>query len=188
LRIQVSGEKATAGLERTLPGSAIVQRGEDIEFIRSGPLRPRAVPIHRRAWYPLLIAILFAGNLLVLLKTRLWDRVVADSAPLRNRRILARALKRLDAVRSLEEIAPAMESYFCEKSGLGPAEVSESRIAATLAAAGVARSSSDAFLFIKGQSELARFSAQKRSGLELKKDLKTLKQLLREIDSKMSRP
>ena len=41
------------------------------------------------------------------------------------------------------------------------------------------------FLFIKGQSELARFSPHKKSGLELKKDLQALRDLLQEIDRKM---
>ncbi len=187
IRIQVGGEKASSGLERTLPGSIVIQKGEDIDFIRSGPLRARTIPIHRRAWYPFLFAILFIFNLLVLLKITAWDRFIATSTPMRRRRILARGLRRLDNVRSPEEIAPAMESYFCEKSGLGLGEVGNSRIAEVLAENGMPRTGIDKFLFIKGQSELARFSQHKKSALELKKDLKALKELFREIDRKMKR-
>ncbi len=187
IRIQVSGEKAPSGLERTLPGSAVIQKGEDIDFIRSGPLRARTLPIHRRAWFPFLLAGLFIFNLLVLLKITAWDRFIATSAPLRRRRVLARALKRIDGIRSPEEIAPAMESYFCAKSGLGLSEVGDRRISEVLAENAVPKTSIDKFLFIKGQSELARFSAHKKSALELKRDLKALKELFREIDSKMNR-
>jgi hypothetical protein len=104
---------------------------------------------------------------------------------MRNRRILARALKELDGIRNNDEIAPVLERFFCNKSGLGPAEISDPRIAEVLAAKGVARASIDKFLFIKGQSELARFSPAKKSALELKKDLQALRGLFREIDRKM---
>ncbi len=185
VRIQVSGEKAASGLERTFPGSAVVQKGEDIDYIRSGPLRVRALPIRRRWWYLLLFLAPFAVNLLALLKTTLWNRVIAPSAAMRGRRTLARALKSLDAVHAAEQIAPAMESFFCATSGLGLSEISDRRIAEKLAASGVARASIDRLLFIKGQSELARFSPGRKSALELKKDLKVLKELFREIDRKM---
>jgi hypothetical protein len=185
IRVRVSGEKLPSGLARTLPGSAIMQKGEDIDFIKSGPLTGRSRPIHRQAWFPLLLAAMFAANLLVLLKRTAWDRGIAVSPGMRNRRILARALRRLDATRHAEEIAPAMESFFCEKSGLGLAEVNDRRIAEVLATKGVAPDGIEAFLFIKGQSELARFSPLKKSALELKKDLQILRGLFREIDRKM---
>jgi hypothetical protein len=185
LRVQVSGEKLPAELSRTLPQSAIVQQGEDIDFIKGGPLHDQSRPLHRRRWFPLLIIALFAGNLLVLLKVTAWDRGIAASPRLRERRILARALRRLDLIQHPEEIAPAMESYFSEKSGLGLAEVNDRRIAAVLAQKRVPQASIDKFLFIKDQSELARFSQQKKSALELKKDLQALRGLYREIDRKM---
>ncbi|MCU0237519.1 MAG: BatD family protein [Acidobacteria bacterium] len=185
LRIRVSGEKSPSGLSRTLPGSTILQKGEDIDFIKGSPLRGLVRPIHRRSWFPLLLAGLFLANLLVLLKVTAWDRGIAPSAGMRNRRLLARALKGLDGVRRTEEIAPVLESYFCAKSGLGPAEICDRRIAEALAAGGLARADIDRFLFIKGQSELARFSPAKKSALELKKDLQALRGLFREIDRKM---
>jgi len=183
VRVRVSGEKLSSGL--TLPGSAIMQKGEDIDFIKSAPLGGLAQPIHRQPWFPLLLAALFLGNFLVLLKITAWDRGIAASAGMRNRRILARALQELDKARQAEEIAPAMERYFCEKSGLGPAEISDRRIAEVLGANGMARAGIEKFLFIKGQSELARFSPHKKSALELKKDLQALRVLFREIDRKL---
>lgn len=185
IRIRVSGEKLPSGLARTLPGSAVMQKGEDIDFIKSGPLAGLSRPIHRQAWFPLLLVALLAANLLVLLKRTAWDRGIAASPGMRNRRILARALRRLDAAQRAEEIAPAMESFFCEKSGLGPAEVNDRRIAEVLAAHDVAANDIKAFLFIKGQSELARFSPLKKSALELKRDLQALRGLFRAIDRKM---
>jgi hypothetical protein len=183
--IQVSGEKLPSDLARTLPRSAIVQKGEDIEFIRDGPLHDRSRLIHRQKWFPALILALFAANLLVLIKTRVWDRRFAASPLMRNRRILARALRRLGAARHAEDFAPAMEGYICERSGLGPAEINDRRIAEMLRSKRVPEDSIDKFLFIKGQSELAKFSQQKKSALELKKDLQTLRHLLKVIDGKM---
>jgi len=185
LQMQVSGEKLPAELSRTLPQSAILQKGEDIDFIKSGPLHDQSRPLHRRRWFPLLIIALFAANLLVLLKVTAWNRGIAASPRLRNRRILALALRRLDGVRHPEDIAPAMESYFSEKSGLGLAEVNDRRIAEVLAQKQVPKASIARFLFIKGQSELARFSQQKKSALEMEKDLHALRGLFREIDRKM---
>jgi hypothetical protein len=183
--VRVSGEKLPSGFSRTLPGSAIMQKGEDIEFIKSEPLGGLSRPIHRRPWFPLLLAGLFLVNILVLLKVTAWDRGIATSAGMRNRRILARALKELDGIRCNDEIAPVLERFFCNKSGLGPVEISDQRIAEVLAAKGVGRAGIDKFLFIKGQSELARFSPAKKSALELKKDLQALRGLFREIDRKM---
>ncbi len=185
IRLRVSGEKQATALSRTLPGSSVVQEGEDIDFIKSAPLRGLSLPIHRRPWFALLFAALFAANLLVLLKVTAWDRGIAASSGMRHRRILARALKQLDAARRPEDVAPVMESYFCAKSGLGFCEVSDRRIAAVLEEKGVSKGAIDRFLFIKGQSELARFSPGKRSALELKKDRQALRGLFREIDGKM---
>ena len=184
-RIQVTGEKAASGLERTLAGGEVVQKGEDIDFIRSGPLAGRRKPIHRQFWFWLLLLAPFVINLLALLKAALWDRLIASSPMMRNRRILARALRRLNEVRGPGDIAPVMENFFSEKSGLGLSEISDRRIAEVLAAKRVNGDDIDKFLFIKGQSELSRFSQQKRSALELKKDLQTLKNLFREIDRKI---
>jgi len=78
-----------------------------------------------------------------------------------------------------------MERYFCAKSGLGPAEISDRRIVEVLEANEVARADIEKFIFIKGQSELARFSPAKKSALELKKNLQSLRGLFREIDRKM---
>ena len=185
IRLRVNGEKQAPALSRTLPSSAVMQEGEDIEFIKSGPWRGLSRPIHRQFWFAFLFAALFAANLLVLLKVTAWDRGIAASSLMRHRRILARALKQLDNVRRTEDIAPVMESYFCAKSGLGLSEVNDRRIASTLAVKNVSKSVVDRFLFIKGQSELARFSPGKRSALELRKELQSLRELFRAIDRKM---
>ena len=185
LTIQVSGEKLPADLARTLPSSAIVQKGSDIEFIKQGPLRDRGRRIHRQKWFAALIFAMFAANLLVLLKKTVWDRRIAVSPLLLNRRILARALHRLQEARQAGDIAPAMESYICEKSGLGPAEVNDRKIAEILGRHRVPQECIDQFLFIKGQSDLAKYSQGKKSALELKKDLQTLRRLLKVIDGKM---
>jgi hypothetical protein len=78
-----------------------------------------------------------------------------------------------------------MESYICEKCGLGPAEINDRRIAEILGRFLVPEAGIEKFLFIRGQSDLARFSRQKKSALELKQDVQALRQLLKMIDGKM---
>ncbi|HUU05059.1 MAG TPA: BatD family protein [Patescibacteria group bacterium] len=185
LPIRVSGEKLSADRSQTLPRSAIVQKGEDIDFIRSGRLHDQSWHLYRQKWYAAVILAFFAFNLLLLLKTVLWDRHIAASPLLRNRQVLARTLKRLARVRHGEDIAPLLEAYFQEKSGLGLAAISSQKIAEIFRQRQVAAASAEKFLFIKSQSELAKFSEHKKSALELKKDLETLRGLLREIDKKM---
>ena len=168
-----------------MPRSAIVQKGEDIDFIRSGSIRDQSWRVYRQKWFVPIILAFFAFNLLVLLKTVLWDRHVSASPLLRNRRILARTLKQLARIRHGEEIAPLLETYFREKSGLGLSEITDQKIAEIFRQRQVNAASAEKFLFIKSQSELAKFSEHKKSALELKKDLETLRGLLRAIDKKM---
>jgi len=185
LQIQVSGQKTEAGISQTLPRSAILQKGEDIDFIKNSPLRDQSRLLYRQAWYAAVILALFAFNLLALLKTALWDRHIAASPLLENRRILARALKRLARVQHGADIAPLLETYFQEKSGLGLAEITDQRIAEIFRQRHVPVPAAEKFLTLKSQSELARFSPHKRSSLELKGDLETLRSVLKEIDKKM---
>jgi hypothetical protein len=183
--IRVSGEKLSTDQARTMPRSAIVQKGEDIDFIRSGSIRDQSWRVYRQKWFVPVILAFFAFNLLVLLKTVLWDRHVSASPLLRNRQILARTLKQLARIRHGEEIAPLLETYFREKSGLGLSEITNQKIAEIFRQRQVNAASAEKFLFIKSQSELAKFSEHKKSALELKKDLETLRVLLRAIDKKM---
>jgi hypothetical protein len=183
--IQVSGEKMPTDLSQTLSRSAIVQKGEDIDFIRNGPVHDQSRLIYRQKWFAGLILAFFAFNLLALGKIAVWDRHVVASPLLRNRQLLARTLRALDSVRHNEDIAPVMEKYFQEKSGLGLAEINNEKIAAVLRQRQVSGPSIEKFLFIKSQSELARFSPHKKSALELKKDVRVLHGLLREIDRKL---
>jgi len=185
LRLRVSGEKRALPLSRSAPGSAVLQEGEDIDFIKEGGPISLAPPLHRRGWFAWLLAALFAANGLVLLKVALWDRRIASSAGWRRRRILAQALRSLDGARRPEDVAPVMEGFFCERGGLGRSEISDRRIAAMLGEKGVPRGTIDRILFLKGQSELARFSPGGKSALELQRDLRELRRLFREIDRRM---
>ena len=183
--ILISGEKLATDHSQTLPRSAIVQKGEDIDFIQSGRLHDQSWYLYRQNWFAAVILAFFALNLLVLLKTVLWDRHVATSPLLRNRQILARTLRRVARVQDRADIAAVMDHYFQEKSGLGFAEISDWKIVEVLRRRQVAGAIIDQFLSIRNQSELAKFSPHKRPALELKKDLQALRQLLKAIDKKM---
>lgn len=185
LRIQVSGQKMNADASQTLPRSSILQKGEDIDFIKDGPLRDQSRPLYRRSWFIAAILALFALNLLTLLKTALWDRHIAASPRLAGRRILARTLKQLAAIRRGEDIAPLLEAYFQNKSGLGLAEITDQKIAEVFRQRHVPLADAEKFLSLKSQSELARFSPHKQSSLELKKELEALRGLLKGIDKRM---
>ncbi len=185
VRLRVSGEKQSPALVRTAAGSAVVQQGEDIDFIKGGRAPSPAPPLHRRRWYVPLLAALFAANLLVLLKVAAWDRLIAPSAGMRRRRILTQALKGLAAARRPGDLAPVMEAFFCATCGCGRSQVDDRRIAETLAVGGVAKAAIDRFLFLKGQSDLARFAPGGKSALELQRDRRELGRLFREIDRKL---
>jgi hypothetical protein len=185
LLIQVSGEKLKPDRSMTLPQSAIVQKGEDIDFIKSGPIRDQARYVYRQRWYGWAIALFFAVNLVFLLKIGIWRRYIANSPLLKNRHILSLTLKRLARVQRYEEIAAMLEHYCQEKSGLGFAELSNQKIGELFDQRRVPTHSSDRFLFIKSQAELAKFSPHKKTQAELKRDLQELRTLLREIDKKL---
>lgn len=185
LRIQVSGEKLQQEKSMTLPQSAIVQKGEDIDFIKNGAIHNQANYFYHQDWYAWVIVFLFAGNLLFLLKITLWQRYIINSPLLKNRQILGLALRRLDRIKQYEDIAAILDYYCKEKSGLGFAEINNQKIGELLRQHHVPANSIEKFLFIKNQAELAKFSPLKKTQAELKIDLHSLRALLKDIDKKL---
>jgi hypothetical protein len=185
LLIQVSGEKLKQDRSMTLPQSAIVQKGEDIDFIKSGSIHDQASYFYRQEWYTVVIVIFFAINLLFLLKISLWQRYIIGSPLLKNRQILGLTLRRLARIQHYEDIAAILEYYCKEKSGLGFAEISNQKISELLRRRHVPVNSVEKFLFIKTQAERAKFSPLKKTQVELKSDLQSLRALLKEIDKKL---
>jgi hypothetical protein len=185
LSITVSGEKMKQDKSMTLPQSAIVQKGEDIDFIKNGPIHDQSSYFYRQKWYAGVIVLLFAINLLFFLKISLWQRYIIGNPLLKNRQILGQALRRLARIQQYEDIAAILEHYCKEKSGLGFAEISNQKISELLRRRQVQVSSVEKFLFIKTQAELAKFSPLKKTQAELKNDLQSLRTLLKEIDKKL---
>jgi hypothetical protein len=183
--ITVSGEKLKQDKSMTLPQSAIVQKGEDIDFIMSGAIHDQARYFYRQGWYRWLIALLFAINLIFLLKISFWQRFIINSPLLKNRQIMSLTLRRLARIHYYEEIAAILEYYCKEKSGLGFAEINNQKIGELLTQRRVPGGSVENFLFIKSQAELAKFSPLKKTQPELKSDLQALRILLKEIDKKL---
>ena len=185
LPIQVSGEKLKQDKSMTLPQSAIVQKGEDIDFIKNSSIHDQSGYFYRQDWYAGVIVLLFAFNLLFLLKITLWQRYIIGSPLLKNRQILGLTLRQLDRIQHYEDIAAILEYYCQEKSGLGFAEISNQKISELLLRRQVPVNSVEDFLFIKTQSELAKFSPLKKTHAELKNDLRSLRTLLKDIDKKL---
>jgi hypothetical protein len=185
LLIQISGEKLKQDKSMTLPQSAIIQKGEDIDFIKSGSIHDQASYLYRQDWYTGAIVLLFTINLLFLLKISIWQRYIIGSPMLKNRQILNLTLRRLAGIQRYEDIAAILEYYCKEKSGLGFAEISNQKIGELLRKSHVPLNSVDKFLFIKNQAELAKFSPLKKTDVELKNDMQSLRTLLKEIDKKL---
>jgi hypothetical protein len=185
LSITVSGDKMKQDKSMTLPQSAIIQKGEDIDFIKSGSIHDQSSYFYRQDWYTAVIVLLFAVNLLFLLKITLWQRYIIGSPLLKNRQILGQTLQRLARIQHYEDIAAILEYYCKEKSGLGFAEISNQKIGELFRQRQIPTGSIDKFLFIKAQAELAKFSPLKKSKIELKSDLQSLRTLLKEIDKKL---
>lgn len=185
LVIQVSGDKMKQDKSMTLPQSAIVQKGEDIDFIKNGPIHDQSSYFYRREWYVGIIVLLFAVNLLFFLKISLWQRYIINSPLLKNRQILALTLRRLNRIQHYEDIAAILEYYCGEKCGLGFAEISNQKISELFQRRQVPAGSVEKFLFIKTQAELAKFSPLRKTQAELKCDLQSLRALLKEIDKKL---
>ena len=185
LTIQVSGDKIKQDKSMTLPQSAIVQKGEDIDFIKNGSIHDQSSYLYRQNWYAGVIFLLFAINLLFILKITIWQRYVIGSPLLKNRQILSLTLRRLAKIQHYEDIAAILDYYCKEKSGLGFAEINNQKISELFRRCLVPLGSVDKFLFIKNQAELAKFSPLKKSSTELKNDLQSLQTLLKEIDKKL---
>ena len=185
LHIQVSGEKRQLDKSMTLPQSAIVQKGEDIDFIKSGSIHDQTSYFYRQNWYVLVIVLLFAMNLFFLLKISLWQRYIINSPLLKNRQILGLTLRRLTRIQQYEDIAAILDFYCKEKSGLGFAEISNQKISELMRQRQVPADRIEKFLFIKNQAELAKFSPLKKTQAELKNDLQALRTLLKDIDKKL---
>jgi hypothetical protein len=185
LCIEVSGEKLKLDKSMTLPQSAIVQKGEDIDFIKNGPIHDQSSYFYRQGWYAGVVVLLFTMNLLFLLKISLWQRYIISSPLLKNRQILGLTLRRLAGVQHYEDIAAILEYYCGEKSGLGFAEISNQKISELFRQRQVPADSAEKILFIKSQAELAKFSPLKKTQAELKNDLQSLRILLKQIDKKL---
>jgi hypothetical protein len=185
LSIAVSGDKMKQDKSMTLPQSAIVQKGEDIDFIKNGSIHDQSSYFYRQGWYAVVIILLFTINLFFLLRITLWQRYIIGSSLLKNRQILSLTLRRLARIQHYEDIAAILEYYCKEKSGLGFAEISNQKIGELLRGHHVPVKRIDEFLFIKTQAELAKFSPLKKTQTELKSDLQSLRILLKEIDKKL---
>jgi hypothetical protein len=185
LSIAVSGDKLKLDKTMTLPQSAIIQKGEDIDFIKSGSIDDQSIYFYRQDWFAWVIVFLFAVNLIFLLKISLWQRYIVSSPLLKNRQILGLTLRRLARIQHYEDIAAILEYYCGEKSGLGFAEINNQKISELFLRRHVPADSVEKFLFIKTQAELAKFSPLRKTQAELKGDLQSLRTLLKEIDKKL---
>ncbi len=185
LFMQVSGKKLKQDKSMTMPQSAIVQKGEDIDYIKGGPIHDQSRYFYRQHWYRWTIALFFVINLLFLLKISLWQRYIIGSPMLKNRQILVLTLRRLTRIQRYEEIAAILEYYCKEKSGLGFAELSNRKINEWFSQRRIPAGCIEKFLFIKSQAELDKFSPLKKTQAELNRDLQALQSLLKEIDKKL---
>jgi len=178
-RILDSGAAVRASEPPASPGGGIggIQKGklgdQDRFFFRSG-------------WFDILLFFPFLFNLAFGLKRLVWEHWLADHPARLRKRILARALDRLNRVNSCEQIAAVLEEYLRQKTDIPQAEMSGERIAEWLANRRVRPADAELFLKIKARSELARYAALEKASQSLAADLDALKGVLRSIDRQLS--
>jgi hypothetical protein len=186
--VNVTGQKEKEESAVTIPQTEIIKTGEDIDFIKTGTVYNQEKKIYRSRYFLLVLLVPFLLNLLFLLKVFIVDRFIFQSALLKQRKLINRTIKNLQSTRDYGDLAPILENYLKERAGLSLSEINNRAIARLLGEYRVQERDIDTFIQLKTRSESSRFSPDKNAsslGSELKKDVKTLIRILKEIDSKV---
>jgi hypothetical protein len=185
IAVTVTGAKEKEESASTVPMTEIVKKGEDIDFIKTGDIYDQRNKFYKTGLFKVLIIIFFLLNLLLILKILVVDRFISQSELLKKKKLLNKTIGSLRTIREYGEIFPILENYLKRKAGLGLSEINNFNIEALFEKHGVGNNDIKNFVRIKSDSESSRFSPVKKSGKELKQDLKMLIDILKGIDSKL---
>lgn len=183
--IKVTGMKEKEESAATVPRTEIVKKGEDIDFIKTGDIYDQRNTFYKSALFKILFFIFFLFNFLFLMKILVFDRFISQSDLLKKKKLLNKTIDALRSTREYGGIFPILENYLKEKAGLGLAEINNFSIEGLFEKHGIGNNDIKTFVRIKSESESSRFSPVKKSGKELKQDLKLLIEILKRIDTKI---
>jgi len=183
--VKVIGQREKQESILTLPSSEIVREGEDIDFIKKGKIYNQGKYYYKSIIFKIFFIIPFILNILFFIKKFVFDDVISKSKILNKKRVINKTIKRLKAVNSYEEVHIILENYLKEKSGFGLSEINVENIRKLFRKSKINDYDTGIFIRMKSESESSKFSPQKKSEFELKRDLKLLIEILRRVDTKL---
>jgi len=183
--VKVIGQKEKNESILTLPRSGIVKEGEDIDFIKKGKIYNQGKYYYKSILFKLFFIIPFILNILFFIKKFVFDNVISKSKILNKKRVINKTIKKLKAVNSYEEVHIILENYLKEKSGFGLSEINMENIRKLFRKSEINDYDTGIFIRMKSESESSKFSPQKKSEIELKRDLKLLIEILKRVDTKL---
>ncbi len=185
ITIKVTGTKEKRADALTIPKTEILKTGDDIDFIKRGTMRDQNSTFYGSGLFTFLLVLPFALNILFALKMFVFDRVVANSELLNRKKLLLRITKDLQQIKEYGEITGILERYLSQKTGLGLSQISRDAIEGLFDRHKIGGRDRTLFLQIKTAADSAKFSPLKKSASETRKDVTTIIEILKRIDSKI---
>jgi len=183
--INVTGKKKHRESAITMPKTEIVKKGEDIDFIKKGPVFDQHQNFYKSGLFIFLLLIPFVLNFFFILKVTFFDKVVMNNKLLTQKKLINKTLNKIKNVKEHGEIHIILEKYLKEKVGLGFSEINHTSINNLFKKCNITDYDAEAFIRVKSESESSRFSPQKKSPVELKKDISLLISILKRIDNRL---
>lgn len=185
LMIRVTGQKEKQAEAVTLPRTEIIKAGEDIDFIKKGRISDQQNGFHRSTVFWLLLILPFGLNILFLLKNLVFDRFISHSPLLYRKKLLNQTIKQLHRIKEYGEITGILENYLSKRTGLGFSAITNQAIEEIFDRSRIGDRERRLFLRIKSESESTKFSPQKKSAQESRRDVQSLIDVLKKIDGKL---
>lgn len=183
--ISITGKKEFRESAITIPKTEIVKKGEDIDFIKRGPVFDQRQKFYQSGIFVFLLLVPFILNLFFILKVAFFDKVVLKNKLLTQKKLINNTLNKIKNVREHGEIHVILENYLKEKVGLGFSEINNTSINNLFKKYNIHDYDAEAFIRVKSESESSRFSPQKKSPAELKRDISLLISVLKRIDRRI---
>lgn len=186
LNVNVTGTREISENVLTVGRTEIVKKGEDIDFIQKGGIPRSSKKWHQSTIFWLLCLLPFLLNMMFLLERTVVEKFFRQNKALHQKILLNRTIKKLSNTRDFGEIHVILENYLQRKTGLGFSAITKDNIESLFKDAKVGEYDTESFLRIKSESESSRFSPQKKSPGDLKKEEQALIAILKRIDRKLS--
>ena len=186
VEVTVTGTRDIQDNTITLPSSEIIKKGEDIDFIAKGRISNQEWKFHQQRIFVLLLIFPFMINLLILLKKTVLDRILLQNRLLNKKILMNQTIRQLRAVKDHGEIHVIVETYLQRQLKMGFSEITNEKIETFLKGIKVGDYDISTLIRIKSESESSRFSPQKKSHEDLKRDVESMISTLRRIDRRIT--